>query len=157
MPAHKKNHSTPDQMTATVKISPAELPGEDVFHQHLRELIRGATRVVMEEIMQEELSLFLGAARGERTSERRGYRNGSYTRDLVTTAGQIEELRVPRDRAGTFHTQAFERYSRYEPQVAQALREMFVSGTSTHKVGEVTHTLLGVAPSASTVSRLNQS
>ena len=33
---------------------------------------------------------------------------------------------------------------------------MFVAGTSTHKVGEVAQTLLGVAPSASTVSRLNQ-
>jgi putative transposase len=33
---------------------------------------------------------------------------------------------------------------------------MFVAGTSTHKVGEVAQTLLGVAPSASTISRLNQ-
>jgi len=33
---------------------------------------------------------------------------------------------------------------------------MFVSGTSTHKVGEVAQTLLGVAPSASAISRLNQ-
>jgi putative transposase len=32
---------------------------------------------------------------------------------------------------------------------------MFVTGTSTHKVGEVAQTLLGVAPSASTISRLN--
>lgn len=32
---------------------------------------------------------------------------------------------------------------------------MFVSGTSTHKVGEVAQTLMGVAPSASAVSRLN--
>ena len=33
---------------------------------------------------------------------------------------------------------------------------MFVAGTSTHKVGEVAQTLLGVAPSASTISRLSQ-
>ncbi len=33
---------------------------------------------------------------------------------------------------------------------------MFVAGTSTHKVGEVAQTLMGVAPSASTISRLNQ-
>ncbi len=33
---------------------------------------------------------------------------------------------------------------------------MFVAGTSTHKVGEVAQTLLGVAPNASTISRLNQ-
>jgi transposase-like protein len=110
----------------------------------------------MEEIMQEELTQFLQAEWGEITPTRKGYRNGSYTRDLVTTTGQIEDLSVPRDREGVFQTQAFERYSRYEPQVAAALTDMFVSGTSTHKVGEVTKTLLGAAPSASTVSRLNQ-
>ena len=33
---------------------------------------------------------------------------------------------------------------------------MFVAGSSTHKVGEVAHILLGVAPSASAISRLNQ-
>jgi transposase-like protein len=33
---------------------------------------------------------------------------------------------------------------------------MFVAGASTHKVGEVAQTLMGVAPSASAISRLNQ-
>ncbi|WP_201377682.1 IS256 family transposase [Ktedonobacter sp. SOSP1-52] len=157
MPVHKKHHNTPESPTTRVSISPADVPSQESFHQHLRELIRGATRVVMEEIMQEELSLFLGAEWGESTSQRRGYRNGSYTRDLVTTSGRIEDLNVPRDREGQFHTQAFERYSRYEPQVAEALTEMFVSGSSTHKIGKVANTLLGVAPSASSVSRLNES
>ncbi|HEX9131746.1 MAG TPA: IS256 family transposase, partial [Ktedonobacteraceae bacterium] len=78
------------------------------------------------------------------------------TRDLVTTTGRIEDLQVPRDREGQFHTQVFERYRRYEPQVAQGLTEMFVAGTSTHKVGEVAQMLMGVAPSASAISRLNQ-
>ena len=62
---------------------------------------------------------------------------------------------MPRDREGVFHSRAFERYNRYEPEVAEALTEMFVSGTSTHKVGKVAETLMGVAPSASAVSRLN--
>src|SRR5947209_13006155 len=94
--------------------------------------------------------------RGESTPSRTGYRNGSYTRDLVTSTGRIEDLSVPRDREGQFHTQVLERYGRYEPEVAQALTEMFVSGTSTHKVGKVAEKLMGVAPSASAVSRLNQ-
>ena len=66
----------------------------------------------------------------------------------------MKNASVPRDREGEFHTQAFERYNRYEPEVAEALTQMFVSGTSTHKVGVVAQTLMGVAPSA--VSRLNQ-
>lgn len=95
--------------------------------------------------------------RGEKSLKtRKGYRNGSYSRDLVTKTGRIEDLSVPRDREGVFHSQVFERYNRYEPEVAEALTEMFVSGTSTHKVGKVAETLMGVAPSASAVSRLNQ-
>src|SRR5260370_18052105 len=121
MPAHKKNHSTPEQMMATVHVSSTDVPGEEVFHQHLRELIRGATRVVMEEIMQEELKQFLQAEWGEMTASRQGYRNGTYTCDLVTATGRIEDLSGPRDREGQFHTQAFERYSRYEPHVPASL------------------------------------
>ena len=104
--------------------------------------------------MREELTQFLGASWGETTLGRKGYRNGTYPRDLITTSGQIEDLAVPRDREGEFHTQAFERYSRYEPAIADGLTKMFVSGTSTHKVGDVARRLLGAEPSASTVSRL---
>ena len=74
----------------------------------------------------------------------------------MTSSGRIEDMNVPRDREGQFHTQAFERYSRFEPHIAEGLTQMFVAGTSTHKVGEVAQTLMGVAPSASTISRLNQ-
>jgi transposase-like protein len=74
----------------------------------------------------------------------------------VTSSGRLEEIQVPRDREGQFHTQAFERYKCYEPHIAEGLTQMVVAGTSTHKVGEVAQTLLGVAPSASTISRLNQ-
>jgi putative transposase len=157
MPVHKKHTTTAPSSGATPNVvAPAQLKPEN-FHQYLRAEIRAATRTVMEEIMREELSHFLGAAWGESTSERKGYRNGFYTRDLMTTTGPIEDLAVPRDRAGEFHTQAFEQYSRFEPQVAEGLTQMFVAGTSTHKVGEVAQRLLGVTPSASTVSRLNQS
>src|SRR5215471_3640833 len=97
----------------------------------------------------------------ERPGERvvgssKGYRNGTYLRELVTSTGRLEDIHVPRDREGQFHTQVFDRYSRFEPHIAEGLTQMFVAGTSTHKVGEVAQTLLGVAPSASAISRLNQ-
>lgn len=112
---------------------------------------------MIETVMREELEAFIGAAWGESNPKRKGYRNGFYQRDLVTSAGRIEDVKVPRDRASQFHPQAFERYNRYEPHIADGLTQMFVSGTSTRQVGEVAQTLLGVSPSASTVSRLNRS
>lgn len=83
-------------------------------------------RVVIEEVMRDELTAFLGAAWGESTPQRKGYRNGAYARDLATSSGPIEDLHVPRDREGNFHTQVFDRYNRYEPQVAEGVTQMFV-------------------------------
>jgi putative transposase len=157
MPVHrKKKDTTPNTPGSTQEQTAPPLPDQQAFHQHLRELARGAIRVVLEDVMREELDTLIGVGWGQSSPKRKGYRNGFYTRDLTTTTGRIEELQVPRDREGQFHTQVFERYRRYEPQVAQGLTEMFVAGTSTHKVGEVAQTLMGVAPSASTISRLNQ-
>ena len=75
--------------------------------------------------MIEELDAFIGAAWGECSPKRKGYRNGHYTRDLVTSTGRLEDIKVPRDREGQFHTQAFERYSRYEPHIAEGLTQQF--------------------------------
>jgi putative transposase len=127
------------------------------FRQHIRSLAIGAVRVIIEEAMLEELEQCIGAKWGELTPERKGYRNGYYTRDLITNTGRIEDLSVPRDREGQFHTQVFEQYGRFEPEIADALTDMFVSGTSTHKIGGVAEKLMGVTPSASTISRLNHS
>jgi transposase-like protein len=148
MPTHaKKKCTTANTTDSTPGQTAPALPDEDEFRQHLRELARGAVRLVLEDVMREELDALIGVGWGESSPKRKGYRNGSYTRDLVTTSGRIEDLQVPRDREGKFRTQVFERYRRYEPQVAQGLTDMFVAGTSTHKVGEVAQMLLGVAPS----------
>jgi putative transposase len=155
MPVSKKRTtSTPEAVK--VESSDHKMPDEQEFRQRRRNLAVSAMRVLIEAVMREELEKCVGAEWGECTPERKGYRNGSYPRDLVTSTGHIEDLSVPRDREGQFQTQVFERYGRYEPEVAEALTEMFVSGTSTHQVGKVTAKLMGGAPSASAVSRLNQ-
>ena len=156
MPVSKNKRSTSTPEPSTSEPSSPVLPDQQLFHQYLRTLAQSAVRVVMETVMREELEAFIGAAWGEHNAKRKGYRNGSYSRDLATTTGRLEEIKVPRDREGQFQTQAFERYKRYEPHIAEGLTQMFVAGVSTHKVGEVAQTLMGVAPSASTISRLNQ-
>jgi len=157
MPVHrqKKDTTTPLSGSTPEQTAPA-LPAQQTFRQYLRELARSAIRVVLEGVMREELDALIGVGWGECSPKRKGYRNGFYTCDLVTSSGRIQDINVPRDREGQFHTQVFERYSRYEPHIAEGLTQMFVAGTSTHKVGEVAQTLMGVAPSASTISRLNQ-
>ena len=159
MPVHRhKKDTTPPPPGSTQEQTIQPLPDQQTFRQYLRELASSGIRVVVEEdVMCQELDALIGVGWGECNPKRKGYRNGFYTRDLVTTSGRIKGINVPRDREGQFHTQVFERYSRYEPHIAEGLTQMFVAGTSTQKVGEVTQTLMGVAPSVSTISRLNQS
>src|SRR5438270_10420097 len=115
VPKKKRTTSTPDPSTSDSSLP--VLPDQQVFHHYLRTLAQSAVRVVIETVTREELDQFIGAAWGECSPKRKGYRNGHYTRDLATSTGRLEEIKVPRDRAGQFHTQAFERYSRYEPML----------------------------------------
>ena len=138
MPVHlHKKDTTPTSPSSKQEPTTPELPDQQTFREYLRELARDAIRVVMEDVMREELDAVIGVGWGERSPKRKGYRNGFYQRDLVTSSGRLEALKVPRDREGQFHTQVFDRYSRYEPHIAEGLTQMFVTGTSTHKVGEV--------------------
>jgi transposase-like protein len=61
----------------------------------LRELVR----VVLQETLEAEMTDALGAGKGERTTDRLGYRSGYDSRTLVTRVGKLE-LRVPQDREG---------------------------------------------------------
>jgi transposase-like protein len=103
--------------------------------------------------LEEEIENYIQAARYERNPKRRDYRNGAYARSLGTSLGEIEDLPVPRTRKG-FQSQLFERYKRRQAEVDNSICEMFVSGVSTEKVGQVLETLNGSHPSPSTVSRV---
>jgi transposase-like protein len=120
-----------------------------------RDLMKGLLREALQEVLEGEMTEFLGAGVGERTDSRTGYRAGYYSRGLVTRIGKLE-LRVPRDRNGEFSTALFERYQRSEKALVAALAEMYVQGVSTRKVKAITEELCGHSFSASTISQINK-
>jgi transposase-like protein len=120
-----------------------------------KDLLRSLVREAVQQVLEAEMTEVVGADRSERTNERKGYRSGYYERGLVTRVGLLE-LRVPRDRAGQFRTEVFERYQRSEKALVTALMEMYVQGVSTRKVKAITEELCGHEFSASTISRLNK-
>jgi putative transposase len=123
------------------------------LHELVQERMRLNIRHTFITILEEEVSEFIQAALYQRTTERKDYRNGYYERDLVTTAGEIEDLAVPRTRNG-FRTELFERYQRRQAELDEAILDMFVKGVSMEQVGNVVETLTGAHPSPSTVSRV---
>jgi putative transposase len=120
-----------------------------------RDLMKALMREALQEVLEGEMTEFLGAAPGERTDGRNGYRAGYYGRNLVTRIGKLE-LRVPRDRNGEFSTALFERYQRSEKALVAALAEMYVQGVSTRKVKAITEELCGHGFSASAISQINK-
>jgi putative transposase len=118
------------------------------------DFLRPLVQAVLQGLLEAEMSEALGAAKGERTTTRRGYRSGHYDRTLVSRVGKLE-LRVPQDRDGRFSTELFERYQRSEKALVAALAEMYVQGVSTRKVKAITEELCGHSFSASAISAIN--
>ena len=124
------------------------LLGED------QDVLRPIIEAVRQEFLEPAMTEALGAAEGERTPARLGYRAGYYPRALITRVGKLE-LRVPQDRDGRFSTELFERYQRSAKALVAALAEMYVQGVSTRKVKAITEELCGHSFSASAISAIN--
>jgi putative transposase len=116
--------------------------------------VRQGVKAVLEEVLEEEMTQHLNAGYRELTPTRRGERNGYYQRNLLTPAGKIERLEVPRDREGEFVTELFERYKRMTGDVEEAILEMYLSGISVRKIAGVTEALSRVKVGKDAVSRI---
>ena len=103
--------------------------------------------------MQNEALEQLGAERYQRTPTRKAHRNGYKGRSLKTRVGEIT-LQKPQFREFSFETKVFERYSRVEKALINAIIESYLQGVSTRKVRV---SQLGIDQlSASSVSRISK-
>ena len=109
----------------------------------------------LQELLEAQMTEFVGAAAGERTRARSGHRSGHSTRSLTTRIGTLE-LRVPRDRARRFSTDLPNHYPRSEKALISALGQMVVRGPITATVKAVAEELCGQGFSASTLGRIRQ-
>ncbi len=128
-----------------------EVNSEEASSDWLRDLVEW----LYQEMLEMEFTEHVGAVPYERTADRRGYRNGYRDRQLHTRVGTLN-LRVPRDRDGTFSTRLFERCQRSERALILALQEAYVTGVSTRKVSRITEKLCGTQFSKDQVSRMAQ-
>jgi len=118
----------------------------------------GKTRLAWQRFWEEESQRqrdrYVAAESYQRGSEkRRSYRNGFYFRDFVTRLGTLR-VRVARARDRSFLPGGLERFQRRAPEVLMLIREAFLRGASTRKVGRLVATVTEEAVSAQTVSRI---
>ena len=111
-------------------------------------------------MMKAELSDYLGRNYYEReqvlSRQERNYRNGNYERKIALKGVGEVEVKVPRDRLGTYQTQVLRRSQRIEGAIAEDISLLFLSGCSTRILSLLSRRLLGKSISASKISQYNQ-
>lgn len=120
--------------------------------------IQGETKALvkrrLERALELEATAQVGCGRYERSLGRCGYRNGEYARDLLTSYGWVEGLRVPRVREGGLQTVVFERYHRRSGLVDRVLLEAFLLGHATRKTARLFRRLFGTTISPQAISNI---
>ena len=128
---------------------------QDELSWDLAGLFRGAIRVVLECVLQEEVKELVGARRYERLASRKDHLNGTYLRRLLTSLGLIE-VAVPRTRANGSPVDVIGRYKRRTGEIDRMVTSAYVEGVSTRDMSRVTQALMGEGLSRSTVSRVTK-
>jgi putative transposase len=115
---------------------------------------RRVLEFLLERAMREEVESHVGAAPHERSEGRRGRRNGTKPRTLLTRVGELE-LDVPQVRGcEPYRPGMFNKWQRSERALLTACAEMYFQGVSTRNVREVLEAMCEGEISAMTVSRV---
>lgn len=109
----------------------------------------------LNQVMQLEAEQQAGAGHYERSASRKAHRNGRIERTLKSRLGELT-LEKPQFREFPFRTGVFDRYSRTEKALLNAIVESYLQGVSTRKIKRIVSHLGVDQISAMTVSRMAQ-
>jgi len=145
-----------DLTDLTLKDLWKEVKTEEDWWGDINERTLNMVKLILESSLEEELLSQIQASRYQRNEIRRGYRNGHYEKNLYTRFGVMKAVRIPRARE-SYGSKILPRYQRRQDEVNRLMRDMFLAGVSTRRVGEVLATVNGEKVSAQTVSRITKS
>jgi hypothetical protein len=126
---------------------------ENMLETRLDRLVSEKVEQLLNAMLDAEADEITGAARYERTGDRKAYRVGHYERDLTVKAGTVT-LKVPKLKGALFESAVIERYRRREQSVEEALIDMYLAGVSTRQVDDISRLLWGERMPSQTLSCL---
>jgi transposase-like protein len=130
----------------------------DIVLNYLTDNEKGMQQLItwfLNDVMNEEVAQQAGVPRYARSSTRRAHRNGYRQRSLKTRFGELSLLK-PQLREIPFETKVFDRYSRTEKALVNAIIESYLQGVSTRNVETVVAHLGVNQLSASYVSKVGR-
>ena len=132
-----------------------EIRGDSCAWGRYKEFQSRGLKWFLESSLRDAVERKIGVRSYERSDGRRGYRNGSYLRTLVTPYGTVE-VEVPRLREGTYEHGLWDANGFLTSEARELILETYLSGPSTRRVGKVLERVLGYEVSAGTVSAICQ-
>ena len=124
---------------------------ENMLETRLDRLVSEKVEQLLNAMLDAEADEITGAARYERSGERKAYRAGHYERCLTVKAGTMT-LRVPKLKGALFESAVIDRYRRREESVEEALIDMYLAGVSTRQVDDISRLLWGERMPSQTLS-----
>lgn len=115
--------------------------------------LRAMAELLADFVMEAEVTQKIGAAPHERSTERKGYRNGHRERRWDTRLGTLT-LQVPKLREGGYVPAFIEHRKRSEQALVSVIQEAVVQGVSTRKIEAVLAEFGIAGVSAGQVSQL---
>ena len=104
------------------------------------DVIRRSVELVLQALIESEVTSEIGAEPHERSDTRTNQRNGHRPRLLSTKAGDVE-LAIPKLRRGSFFPSVLERRRRIARALFAVVMEAYVHGVSTRKVDDLVKAL----------------
>ena len=100
------------------------------FWEEIQLQIQGQVKQIMEDLIQTEFNSLIGAQPYERHHSRKSKRNGSYTRNLETPLGRIQDIQIPRARHLDIRFSLFDRWQQVEDSVLESMLQAYLLGRS---------------------------
>ena len=138
----------PKEVEATMKPQKQNIPfhsPEEIMnfiHEEVKKLVKN----LLEILMFEERKIYL--------EEQEDSGNGFYTRNLLTNYGEIESLRVPRVRKGSFRPVILPERRKADIDLTEVVINLYEVGVSTRKISQFLERIYGSYYSPQSISRL---
>ncbi|MCA2389327.1 MULTISPECIES: IS256 family transposase [Lactococcus] len=124
--------------------------------QDIDEFFRSSLEIAMNDLLQVELSAFLGYEPYEKEGCNTGNsRNGTYSRQFETKYGLVN-LIIPRDRNGEFSPVLLPSYARRDDQLEEMVIKLYQTGVTTREISDIIERMYGHHYSPTTVSNITK-
>ena len=147
-----------------MKVAPQELLKEYVKSQKftstaeimiaMKEMFRDVVQTAMEVEMDEELGRER-CQRAERSDTAPNYRNGYSRKTVKTQLGEVD-IKVPRDRNGSFEPKIISKYSRNADGMEEKILALYACGMSQRDIAEQIKELYDVEISPELVTKITE-